>query len=229
MGTWGVGSFDNDPAIELRERFEEWVDGLKPIGYDAAIDRFFRHWGDAVNYGDSITNSEIIALAAIHIERKLALPIRLRKAVVHAISRELLPEVLQSWEDPEQRAVELEAMLRELNERKVDVPRPYWFRDPALIYGSIESAKRDLLRRCRQVRNSLGSRYIVTPKVLPRFLKTLDRFMNYGVAERDYNIAEQARIERCLMLAWYVGMVSGFTEEEIEKLFERIVDSQHHR
>src|SRR5258705_12404718 len=103
MGAWEYGALDNDPALEVMDRWEYWVEDPGGMGYDAAIDHYFKYWGDAVRYGDAITNMEIIALAAIHLNKSIRLPARLKKAAVDALNRELVSDELQSWKDPNRR------------------------------------------------------------------------------------------------------------------------------
>lgn len=225
MGAWGYSIFENDAAQEVAERWADWIDGPKAIGYDKAIERFFKYWGDAIKYGDPITNSEIIALLGIHLRSDIEVPKRLRTAAIVAISNELEEGALSSWDEPEKREAALRDLLNRINAEPTKPKRPAFFKDSAFHYKDIAAAKRDLVERARRMRKTSGSEFIVSPKDLPPFLKTLHRFMHHRVWEKDYNIAEQARIERCMMLGWYVAMSTGMSSDELEKLLDRIVAS----
>ena len=89
MGAWGEELLENDPALDVVERWREWVEDPAGIGYDSAIDEYFEYWGTGVRYGDGITNMEILALVGIHFDKDLSIPKRLKKAGVDAANREL--------------------------------------------------------------------------------------------------------------------------------------------
>src|SRR5258708_2234202 len=222
MGAWDYGALDNDPALDVIQRWEEWVAGPNSIGYEEAINRYFVYWGDAVNYGDAITNMEVIALVAIHLNNQLPIPKRLIKAAEHAISRELVPDELESWAEPEKRKEVLSRLLTEIGGMIRRVRPPKIFRDPAIHYKNTTDARRDLLRLANIVRpqGRLGLSQLMyhSRESAPPFLQTVHRLMMHRIWEKDWKIEEQASTERRMMLAWYLGLTSGMTIEEIADL-----------
>jgi hypothetical protein len=225
MGAWDYSIFDNDSAQEVVQRWEEWIDSPKAIGYKKAIDRYFKYWGEAIEYGDPITNSEVIALLGLHLEKNIVVPAKLKEAAVTAVSIELELNSLNSWDNPEKRKEALLGILSRINAKPKVIKRRYLFKDPALEYRSSQAAKKDLLVRAKKMRERVGSEYLVSSKDLPPFLSTLNRFMNHRIWEKDYHIANQAKIERCMMLVWYVAMNTGMSLDKLEELIDLIIAS----
>lgn len=225
MGAWGYSIFENDAAQEVVQRWDEWIEGTKAIGYDEAIKRFFDYWGDAVNYGDPITNSEIIALLGLHLENKIEIPSQLKKAAIQAISRELEEQELNSWDDPLKRKSALNEILKAINAKPVKIRKPISFKDPALAYRNIDAAKRDLLKRFKEYKQKKQNWHTLPWQKLPSFLSTLYRYMEHRVWEKDYHIAEQARIERTMMLAWCLAASINMSETDFLDLISKIISS----
>ena len=146
MGAWDYGALDNDPALEVIQRWEEWIEDSDAIGYEQGLERFFTYWGDAINYGDTITNMEIIALLAIHLNKKYPVPKRLEKAAIDAINRELVPEELNSWSEPKRREEALLKLLTHIGGKAKPPRPPKYFKDPAIHYKNTGAARQDLLR-----------------------------------------------------------------------------------
>jgi hypothetical protein len=223
MGAWDYGALDNDPALEVLDRWQAWVDDPAAIGYEAAIDQYFKYWGDAVGYGDSITNMEVIALAAIHFNRELRVPARLRKATVDALNRELVPDELNSWANPARREEVLLRMLAELGGKRTRPRRPKMINDPAVQFRSIGSARAELIGLAKAVTGEvkqlgyLGfSQSMMGESVdVPPFIRTLHRFMNHRIWEKDWNISSHAHHERRMMLAWYTTLANGGSVEDV--------------
>ena len=215
MGAWGYSALDNDPAYDVLYRWEEWTvkSSYTP---EEATEHFFKYWGDSIKYGDSITNMEIIALLAIHLNNKITISKKLKKTAIDAINRELVEEELSSWESPEERKAVLLSLLSEIGGEIKPPKKPKLFRDPALCYGNTGSAMSDLKKLIKKKELNYYS-----GTDIPAFLKTLNRLANYQVWEKDYNIWEQAHRERYMMLAWYLGKSIQMSEEEINKLLER--------
>jgi hypothetical protein len=227
MGAWNYNALDNDSALEVIQRWQEWVVDPAGVGYEEAIERYFKYWGDSVNYGDAITNMEIIALLAIHLNEGRPVPKRLVKAGGDAINRELVPEELNSWKEPEQRKDVLLKMLAAIG-GKVKPPKlSKSFSDASIHYKNTAAARQDLLRLARIVHpqgyTGMSNVLYNNPEVVPPFLRTLHRLMMHCIWEKDWKIEEQASLERRMMLAWYLGLRSGCKPEEIAEMLDRCV------
>jgi hypothetical protein len=61
-----------------------------------------------------------------------------------------------------------------------------------------------------------------TYELAPGFLRALHRLMKAGLAEADSNLADQAYRERRMMAAWYLGVTSLMSLDEIEALITRV-------
>ena len=107
MGTWGYEPLDNDAALDVQHIWESYVEDRINDGEWTTkdiVNYFAEHrWGDAINCGDNITNSEIIALVEILRARNLEVPKELKRIAEDAINRELVEDELRSWEEPEKR------------------------------------------------------------------------------------------------------------------------------
>jgi hypothetical protein len=218
MGAWGYSALDNDPALDVLYRWEEWTvkSSYTP---EEATNHFIKYWGDSVRYGDSITNMEIIALLAIHLNGKIPILKKFAKIATDAINRELLEEALSTWDDPERRKQILLLLLQEAGGEVKPPKKPKFFKDPALCYSNTGTAMSNLKKLSKKKQLS----YYVDADV-PSFLKTLNRLINSQVWEKDYKIWEQAHRERYMMLAWYLGKSIGMSEEEMQKLVERCAE-----
>lgn len=218
MGAWGYSALDNDPAYDVLYRWEEWT-AKNSYTPEDATNQFIKYWGDSVKYGDSITNMEIIALLAIHLNNKIAIPNKFRRIAADAINRELLEEALSSWDNPEKRKQVLLSLLQEIGSEVKPPKKPILFKDPALCYRNTGTALSSLktLSKKKQLDFYNGTE-------IPWFLKTLHRLVNSQVWEKDYKIWEQAHRERYMMLAWYLGKSIRMGEEEIQELVSRCVE-----
>ena len=143
MGTWGYSALDNDPAFDVLYRWEEWT-AKSSYTSEEATSQFIKYWGDSVRYGDSITNMEIIALLAIHLNGKIPVPRKLAKIATDAINRELLEETLSSWGDPDRRKQALLLLLQEVGGEVKAPKKPKFFKDPALCYRNTGTAMGNL-------------------------------------------------------------------------------------
>jgi hypothetical protein len=224
MGAWGYSVFDNDAALDVLDRWKDWVESPTGMGYEHAIEAFFNRWGDAVKYGDLLTNCEIIALLGIHLEKGIKIPERLRTAAITAISLELEQAALNSWAEPEKRKSELEALLERINAKPKKVKKPFFFRDPTLHYKDLHQAKSALLELSKDVyQGDSVEPYKLPVKKLPPFLQMVKRVKHYRLDEKDQHIADQAFAERNLMLAWYAGIGAGLSREELESLMDKVI------
>ncbi len=222
MGAWDYGALDNDPALDVLQRWQEWIGNPPGAGYEEGINAYFQVWGDAVNYGDSITNMEIIALLAIHLNKALLIPKRLTKAAKDAINRELMPDVLSSWKEPERRKEALMAMLGEIGGKVKPVKPPKQFHDPTVHYKNTAEAREELLRLAHIAypQGYVGFFNVLNSENVPPFLQTLHRLMMHRIQEKDWNIEEQASLERRMMLAWYLGLASGADPDDIARMLD---------
>src|SRR4026208_814676 len=83
MGTWGYEPLDNDAALDVQHIWESYVEDRINDGEWTTkdiVNYLAEHrWGDAINCGDNITNSEIIALVEILRARNLEVPKELKR------------------------------------------------------------------------------------------------------------------------------------------------------
>ncbi len=223
MGAWDYGALDNDPALEVLQRWQEWIDDPAGFGYEQGIAQYFEYWGDAINYGDSITNMEIIALVGIHLNKNLPVPKRLVEAATDAVNRELVPEELRSWAEPEKRKEALLRMLENIGGKRKPPKPPKQFRDPAIHFKNTAEAKEELLRLARIAypKGYNGIYEVLRDEDAPPFLHSINRLMNHRIWEKDWKIVEQASLERRMMLAWYMGLMSGAAPDEIAQMLDR--------
>lgn len=228
MGVWDYGALDNDPALEVMDRWKQWVDNSPGIGYEGAIDLFFEYWGDSVNYGDNITNMEIIALAAIHLNKSMKLPERLKKATIDALNRELVADELKEWSDPKRREESLLHMLKVLGGIRRLPKTTKEFLDPTIHFKNSQSAKIALIELAKKTKEK-GLRMIWYDDNninIPPFLRTFHRLMMHRIWEKDWNIENQATIERLMMVAWYLTLSIGGSVEDVVKILDSC-DSSH--
>jgi len=219
MGAWGVTPLENDAALDVIYLWEEWAEklGLSP---ESTVDRFIKHWGDALEYGDSVTNMEVIALTTLLSDRSLTIPQSLRTAAIDATNRELQLEALELWENPEERRRALLSTLELLGGTE-RAPKKRWsFFDPALSFRNTADATRSLNRLSLR-RERAPSSVVLGESYLPPFLKLLSRLVNYRVWEKDSHIWEQARRERLMMIAWFVAEHLRMNPDERENLIAR--------
>ena len=216
MGTWDYGLLDNDPAMDIKDL---WDKMMHEPGYDHndAVNTCFNRWGDAANYGDTITNMEILALVALHLNSNLELPERLVKISIDAINRELMPGELSSWEEPAKRKQVLMTLLDELGgEVKLPIQKRI-LKDTSLTYKSIQHARVELLKIVDEAKGMPWITYNVIRQMeptidnthrakIPPFLQTIDRYMKHRIWEKDSNISCQATVERLRMLTTYLGI-----------------------
>ena len=226
MGTWGYNPLDNDAALDVQHMWEHYVEpGRKEYGWDEeGIVRYFveRRWGDAVNCGDNITNSEIIAVVEIFQEESLSVPTSLRRIAQDAINRELDEGELSAWEDPDRRKASLLELLDSIGGRVKKPKRVRKFADPTVTYANRAVAERELGKLLGSWRK-LGFHFAMhnDPDLaasLPSFLKTLHRFVHHGTYEKDSNITVEAVSQRLMMIAYYLGMSVGYDDEKIRGL-----------
>ncbi|KAF0803513.1 hypothetical protein ACRYJU_04455 [Alloalcanivorax xenomutans] len=223
MGAWGVGPFDCDEGLDIKDRWEDWINGYNAVGYDEAIKRFFSRWGDAIRYGDSITNNEIIALVALHFDNQMQPPRKLVKAAGEAINRELELSEVGKWEHDKRRLREefLCDFLDRLGAVRKKPKSQNLFMDPALNYRSLNVAKKGLLRSFRKIKDR-EKRVGFDRAGFPTFFNTLFRFMNYGVWEKDSKVFMQANTERLMMLATYLAIGLDYSEDELKALLDEV-------
>ncbi|MCK9609543.1 MAG: hypothetical protein M0R33_24200 [Methylomonas sp.] len=224
MGAWGIDPFDCDEGVEIREKWNEWLDGVHSVGYEEALKRFFAHWGDAINYGDTVTNNEIIALVVLHFEYEREVPKKLAKAAEDAINRELEVTEISSWKESVQQARKdfLISLLEKIGGSRKKPKNPNFFLDPALQFRTLNSAKKSLLDSFRKLKTS-RTRIGLSGAGFPSFMLTLDRLMNHRIWEKDSNIYMQASNERLIMLATYIAIGANYTEDELKALIDRIM------
>jgi hypothetical protein len=228
MGTWGYEPLDNDAALDVQHIWENYVEERINAGEWTTkniVDYFAeQRWGDAVNCGDNITNSEIIALLEIVRAKNLEIPKDLKRIAEDAINRELVDDELRSWEDPDSRKDALLHLLDAIG-GKIKKPRPIkLFRDPSVAYGNRKIAERELMNLTRFGKKLMFSYDLFNNKELkesvPEFVKTLNRFVHHGLWEKDSNIVIEATAQRLMMIAYYLGMSLGYEEERIKQLID---------
>lgn len=227
MGVWDYGLLDNDPAQDIKELWDEMINGLLRYTPEDVTKICMDRWGDAVNYGDSITNSEILALAVLYLNNNFELPKKLRKITIDAINRELVSEELSEWKEPGKRKEALLHLLKETG-GKVNPPRKTLLKkDSALYYKDLKIAREDLLSIIDDANGKPWNVYCVVKRLeeqnlnIPPFLATLDRYLKHRVWEKDSQINDQAIAERLMMITTFLGMWLKLPKHEIERLLEK--------
>jgi len=219
MGAWGYSSLESDEGAEVRERWSGW----RKAGYNEAqlIDLFLKSWGDAVKYGDSITNNEIIATAQLCLDGSVSIPAKFKKVIVDAINRELEPMELERWETSEAREKFFIGLLDKLGGKRQTPRKIKLFSNPALTFRSTAEGKTRLFRSFRKMKSSKHP-ISLSKSGFPVFLSTLDRFMNHRIWEKDANIYLEAKKQRLMMLATYLALNTDMSEQEFDALLHRI-------
>jgi len=221
MGTWGYLPLECDEGQDIKERWDDWVNGYNSVGYDEAIKRFFSHWGDSIRYGDSITNNEIIALTFIHINNDIELPKKLQKVAEDAINRELEDGELERWKDSDERGEFLTKILQKIGGVRKQPKSPNIFLDKALHYRSLTEAEKKLSKSfCKLKRSKYPIDF--SDAGFPEFIVTLERFMNHRIWEKDSTIFMQARAERAMMLATYLAVQLNYSQDQLESFLREI-------
>lgn len=219
MGAWGYSSLECDEGLEVQERWKTWADE----GYDnkQIIEFFLKHWGDAINYGDSITNNEIIALTVLSAQKQETITGKLKKATVDAINRELEPVELERWEKPREREKFLNTLLTELGGKRKRPKKIKLFSDPVLDYKSSDEAINKLTKSFNNIKSS---KYPISfsKAGFPDFVTTLDRFMSHRVWEKDSNVFIEAKVQRLMMIATYLALNLDLSEQELIEFLRKI-------
>jgi hypothetical protein len=219
MGAWGYSALESDEGQEIKERWQSLVD----LGYDSKkiISTFLQGWGDSINYGDSIINNEIIAASFLCIEKEVVMPEKLKKAACDAINRELDPSELECWDNSENRAVFLTSFLDRLGGRR-KVPRKYkFFSDPVLEYRSSIVAQKELIKAMKKMQASKVP-LSFSQAGFPRFFSTLERFVSYGITEKDTGVYIEAKKQKLMMLATYLLLNINSSEDDLEKFLNQV-------
>ena len=227
MGTWDYGLLDNDPALDIIELWDEMMHGSRKYTSEDVVKVCMGRWGDAINYGDSITNSEILALAALHLNNNCELSKKLKKITIDAINRELVATELSEWKEPEKRKEVLESLLKQIGGKVKPPKKPLFKKDSALYYKNLEEARADLLRIVDDAKGKPWITYCVVKQMenqkldVPPFLVTLDRYMKHRNWEKDSNISYQALAERLMMITTFLGISLKMPKDEIEGLLNK--------
>lgn len=222
MGAWGYSPLDCDEGLDVKENWDNWLDGFNAVGYDEAIKRFFEHWGNAIKYGDSVTNNEIIALAFIHLENDIELPTKLKKATEDAINRELEGGELERWKEPDKRQAFLEQLLTAIDGARKVPKNPNFLLDPALHYRSLSEAEKKLSKAYGKLKSKRTYPISLTTAGFPTFMETMRRLMSHRIWEKDSKIYMQAIAERSLMLGIYLSIDLNYSQEEADAFLAQI-------
>jgi hypothetical protein len=237
LGAWDYGALDNDPALDVRGLWEARYDGVASIV--SIVETLLDRWGDGLNYGDTVTNMQVIALCALVRNTGQPIPARLKVAGQEAINRELIDSNLSTWKDRSKRETALLTMLKDLGGRRKKPKKALEFHDSSIHYESTSSAHADLMRLAELISQErlIGLMDILLPRqealarsarinrpheLAPSFMRALHRLMRQGISEKDSNLEDQALRERRMMLAWYVAVTSMMTPEEIDALLTRV-------
>jgi hypothetical protein len=232
MGDWGVGLLESDSALDVVEWWDEY-DPKNGLDHISIENRFFKVWGDGVRHGDHHVDCQILALASLEVQNGLVPSKNLKAAVEYAAGRELSNEMLSTWPNSsdERRKVILE-LLRKIGAKPKRPRGAKKFQDPLLEYSDFDSAKAALLKIVDQSQGVGWTNYFLyqlmalnepqpePPAPMPRFLWSLERMFRSGVAEKALPIYEQARMERAMSAAVFLGISLRMSREEIESLLE---------
>ena len=228
MGTWGYQPLDNDAALEIQYIWENYVEQYSKEYHwseEDIVDYFVKkRWGDAVNCGDNITNSEIIAVVEIFILNKLKITRSLKKIAQDAINRELVEEELKSWKNPDKRRKILLEILKSIGGKTKRPKKIMLFNDPSIEFKNRAIAERELMKLTGFGKKLMFSFDIFNHKDLardlPNFIKTLNRFVHHGIWEKDSNLSIEAQSQRLMMIAYYLGMSLGYSDDKIRRLIK---------
>ncbi|MFC0213881.1 DUF4259 domain-containing protein [Paenibacillus chartarius] len=103
MGAWGYGIFDNDDALDIRDRFRRHIRQGLPI--EEVTKRCIEDFPDPMN-----DVSVVLALAALQMEQnRLQMEIKARALVMIEDRKDIA-----SWVDQKKRIRELEAFKQKL-------------------------------------------------------------------------------------------------------------------
>jgi hypothetical protein len=218
MGTWDYGPLDNDAASEVKYLWDTYV--LEKIrskewNRKQAIDYFLRRWDEAIEYGDSITNSEIIALAELITQQFGKIPKSFLRVAEAAVSRELQDVNVESWKEPKRRKEALLAFLKRIGGKRQKVKPPSFLGDRFLDFPNDQVAF-DVLSKLIDCHGKGPVKFI--QKNYPRFLIVLERYLNHGMWEKDSSISDQAWIQRRMMLAYWLGTNLKLPKNRIQEM-----------
>lgn len=228
MGAWDYSFLDNDPALDIKELWDEMLNRGGHYDHNDITVKCFGRWGESVEYGDTITNMEILALIALHFNNGIEPSSKLAKVGIDAANLELIPSQLELWKEPEKRKKVLLELLQKLGGEVKPPKKRLLFKDPAIYYGNTKLAQAELLKIFNDTKGMPWITYVVKRQMtdskspqIPPFIQTLDRFMKHHIWEKDQKIHDQAVIERLMMLATYLGIWLKMPREEIEELLKR--------
>jgi hypothetical protein len=103
MGAWGYGIFDNDDALDIRDRFRRYI--REGLAMEEVTLRCIEDFPDPMN-----DVSVVLALAALQMEQNRLQPEIKRRALTMIEER----KDIASWVDPDRRSRELETFKQKL-------------------------------------------------------------------------------------------------------------------
>lgn len=103
MGAWGYGIFDNDDALDIRDRFRRYI--RQGLSIEEVTKRCIEDFPDPMN-----DVSVVLALAALQMEQSM-LQSEIKQRALAMIEER---KDIASWVDPEKRIRELETFKQKL-------------------------------------------------------------------------------------------------------------------
>ncbi|MBD1556272.1 hypothetical protein HC752_04920 [Vibrio sp. S9_S30] len=207
---------------DVEYRWGKWAD--EGFEFPHIVENFTRSWGASVNHGDSVTDNEIISVGLICIERKIPIPLKLKKILEKAISRELLPDNLSSWKNKREREEALKALLLEFGGMIKKKGLISFLFDSKLEYSNTKQAREKLLKAVEKMNES--SVPISYEKAgFPPIASTLDRLLSSGISEEDANLFVESRKQRLMIISAYLSLNLKLPSEELNDLFDAVEDS----
>jgi hypothetical protein len=226
MRAWGYDPLDKDAALNVQHLWDHYIEGSsgsRKYTEEGIVHYFIeQRWGEAVHYGDSITNGEIIALTEIFRANGLKITEKLRELAETAINRELQEQALELWEDPDKRKMGLLQLLDHIGGKLKKIPKEKDGKDPCAVYESRAVAECELMKMTAVEPGWEFSDQLFHNEELkratPEFIKTLHRYVHHGIWEKDGEISAEVKSQRLMMIAYYLGMAIGYSDDKISEL-----------
>ncbi len=202
MGTWGCKPLENDYALDLKLTWDDLIASrIHSIKEDEIISTFIDDWGDPVDYTDTSTNSEIIALCYLMNTSGLGFSEKTKRIFENAISYELKKDVLDEWKNKKERKEELLSLLSTFNGKK----------------QRVKTSEDQLFNRLKlnltEYEEYLNTVFNGTPiKEFPLYFIHLNNLFNFSKCGCSDDPNEEKRI-RCMMLLWYVSTENGWKKK----------------
>ncbi len=206
MGTWGCKPLENDCASDLKLTWDDLIaPRIHSIKEEEIISTFMKDWGDPIDYIDTSTNLEIIALCYLMNRSGLGFSEKTKRIFENAISYELKRDVLGEWENKKERKEELLSLLSIFNGKK----------------RSVKTSEDQFINRLN-LNLTEYEEYLITVfngapiKEFSLYFIHLNNLFNFSNCGHSDDPDEEKRV-RCMMLLCYVSTENGWKKKDIEE------------